>query len=315
MSQGPQPLPTTLGVRQGQLGTCKGRVMTVFRRVAASRSKWSRIVALVIVAVLAFGVVVVHTREATAPCPVFSSIDPPWAGRCLTRYGYDTYSLAGSATVSAAASNSGGNTRTLWWDCTQSASTDEQSCASLGTPKTNAIHQQGVALRITDNRAITVIQNIWWGGTWGFLVSIWDTANPDVVTGLAGFDLGSVFRPMATTLSCCRGIFAPVSPGIRLHLSCGVHGQPQPMWGDTSHGGTVRLPDGWVYAGSAGFSHRTPATRRQCRVLKPRRRTDFGHSDADRRSTHRDGKSRRRTAAEAPTNLPVDATNTRSARR
>ncbi len=201
-----------------------------------------------------------HTREATAPRPVFSSIDPPWAGRALTRDGYDTYSLAGSATVSAAASNSGGNTRTLWWDGTQSVLTDEQSCATWDS-ETNAIDQQGVALRITDNRAITVIQNIWWGGTWGFLVSIWDTANPDVVTGLAGFDLGSVFRPDGNNVVALPWDLCARVTGNTLTFIAWVHGQPQPMWGDTSHGGTVRLPDGWVYAGSAGFytGHLQPA--------------------------------------------------------
>jgi hypothetical protein len=181
--------------------------------------------------------------------PVFSSIDSPWTGRALTRDGSDTYTLADSATVSAAASNSGGNTRTVWWDGSQGVLTDEQSCATW-VSETNAIDQQGAALRVTNDRAITVTKNIYLYGTWIFNVYVWDSSGG---TQIASFDLGSVFRPDGTSVVALPWDLCARVTGGTLTFIAWVDGQSRPTWGDTSHGGTATLPGGWVYAGSAGF--------------------------------------------------------------
>jgi hypothetical protein len=158
----------------------------------------------------------------------------------------------GYATISAAASNSGGNTRTVWWDDSQTALTDEQSCATW-VSQTNALNQQGAALRVTDNRAITVTKNIWGYAAWIFNVHAWDTSKPGVGTLLASFDLGSVFlsggyNALALPWDLCARV-----TGSTLAFLAWVHGQPQPAWSDASHSGTVTLPAEWVNAGSGGF--------------------------------------------------------------
>jgi len=202
------------------------------------------------VELLALAIGLVGCFAAPTPTgPVFSSIDSPWTGRALTRDGSDTYSLVGSATVSAAASNSGGNTRTVWWDGSQSVLTDEQSCATW-VSETNAINQQGAALRVTNDRAITVTKNIYLYGTWIFNVHVWDSSGG---TQLASFDLGSVFRPPGNNVVALPWDLCARVIGGTLTFIAWVDGQSQPTWGDTSHGGTVTLPGGWVYAGSAGF--------------------------------------------------------------
>jgi hypothetical protein len=206
------------------------------------------------IGLLVFAIGLVGCFVAPSPSlPVFSSIDPPWAGRALTRDGTDNYSLASSATLSAGASNSGGNTRTVWWDDSQSGLTDEQSCATW-VSETNAIDQQGAALRITNDRAITVTKNIYLYGTWIFNVHVWDSSGE---TQLASFDLASVFRLDGNNVVALPWDLCARVTGNTLTFIAWVDGQPQP----TSHGGTVTLPGGWVYAGAAGFytGHLQPA--------------------------------------------------------
>jgi hypothetical protein len=207
---------------------------------------------------LVFAIGLVGCFAAPTPIgPVFSSIDPPWAGRALSRDGSDTYSLAGSATVSAAASNSGGNTRTVWWDDSQNVLTDEQSCASW-VSETNAINQQGAALRVTNDRAITVTKNIYLYGAWIFNVHLWDSSGG---TKIGSFDLASVFRPEGNNVVTLPWNLCARVTGGTLTFVAWVDGEAQPTWGDASHGGTVTLPGGWVYPGWAGFyiGHLLPA--------------------------------------------------------
>jgi len=190
--------------------------------------------------------------------PVFSPIDSAWAGRQLTRDGSDSYSLTGNASVAAAGSNGGGNTRTVWWSSAQNPLTDQQSCATWSS-ESGAIDQQGAALRVTPERAITVTKNIWLYGTWIFNVHVWGTSGG---TQLASFDLSSVFRRNGQVIALPWDLCARVV-GATLSLEVWVDGQSQPPWGDTSHGGTVNLPAGWVYPGTAGFytGHLQPGDR------------------------------------------------------
>src|SRR5262249_62418260 len=67
------------------------------------------------------------------------------------------------------------------------------------------------------------------------------------------FDLSPVFRPDGENVVALPRDLCARAVGGTVTFEAWVDGQPQPAWGDSSHGGTVSLPGGWVYPGQPGF--------------------------------------------------------------
>jgi hypothetical protein len=85
-----------------------------------------------------------------------------------------------------------------------------------------------------------------------FNVHVWDTSTPNVNTLIGQFDLSSVFVNSSGFIPLPWDLCARVI-GNTLTFEAWVDGQPTPAWGDTTHGGSVTLPDGWNYPGDAGW--------------------------------------------------------------
>ena len=79
---------------------------------------------------------------------------------------------------------------------------------------------------------------------------VWDSSGG---TQIGPFDLSPVFRPDGETVVALPWDLCARAVGGTVTFEAWVDGQPQPVWGDSSHGGTVSLPGGWVYPGQPGF--------------------------------------------------------------
>jgi hypothetical protein len=204
-----------------------------------------------------------NARESTldprerAPTQLITPIDPAYQGAHITRTGTtNTYSLTGSAHVSAPATNrepNAGNLRGAWWPAGQAETTDSESCATWVSQNGNIV-QQGAALRVVQPpgaesaKAVTVVKNVL-GWRWYFDVFVWEGGN---ATGIQGFDLSSTFirggrlAPLPWHL-CAR------ATGSQVTFIAWPDPDPKPAWGDPARGGTVTLPSGWVYPGHTGW--------------------------------------------------------------
>lgn len=172
----------------------------------------------------------------------------------LTPDGGDRYVIERrGAEVHAAAPNTRGNYRTAFWPEGSPSVTDGQSCATWVAQSETGHVQQGAALRISTDaagvtRAITVTKNVMYGATWTFNVHVWDTSRERPGTQVGAVDMGAVVggRPLPWHL-CAR------TTGATLEMKVWTGTDPEPRWGDGSHGAVVTLPEGWVYPGRAGW--------------------------------------------------------------
>ncbi len=200
---------------------------------------------------------------------VLAACQPP---AVLTADGDDTYKFTSGPTpdtmqVSAPTSNTDSNLRMVWWDPDSKEVIDGTSCATWST-QSNVGDQQGVALRISFNfpdhqvHAVTVTKNIWLGAVWIFNAHVWD--GPQLST-IGGVNLQSVFDPSgdpAMPLPLPWNICARTT-GNTLSFIAWPSAEPQPAWGDTTHGGSWTLPTGWSYKGYSGsyVGHLRPGDR------------------------------------------------------
>jgi hypothetical protein len=199
---------------------------------------------------------------ALAACgPGVTPLDPTLHASLLTPDGQDTYSLTvadGVTTAAAPASNTGGNTRIAFWRSTDTASVDQEACATW-VEGVGTWYQPGVALRVRTSAqrttAITITNNIVWGARWGFNIHVMDSGTPELFRKVGGFDLTEVFRPGGPDTTaiapmpwriCGRVVGSTVS-FIAWPLT-----HAQPAWSDARYGGSVTLPAGWGLAGVAG---------------------------------------------------------------
>jgi hypothetical protein len=143
-----------------------------------------------------------------------------------------------------------------FWRRADKPAEDAQSC---GTWRSNSRSgdQEGAVLRVATvrgvSRAITVTKNIFFGATYVFNVHLWDTSvSPVPFTLIGQFNLKSVFwpggKPVPFPWRMCAQVFANTVSFVAWPAN-----QPQPGWGDTTHGGSVTLPSGWDYAGATGW--------------------------------------------------------------
>ena len=218
----------------------------------STRLQRSARVGAIVVAVIAVGA----CRQAIATYP---STDPrPAVTTLLTPDGTDIYTYASSSgqmRVGALDTNTSGNLRSVFWPADSPLVADAQSCA-IWASQSSASAQQGAALRIAtvngSTRAITVTKNIVFGATWIFNVHTWDTAATPAFEPAGTISLKSELWPDDVEAPlpwhvCIRAI------GTNLDLKVWRADETEPAWADTSHGGSVTLPDDAVYPGAAGW--------------------------------------------------------------
>lgn len=179
----------------------------------------------------------------------------------LTRDGSDGYASAANAgrfSVSAPSANRGSNTRLLVYPPAQPLSVDQQACATWSA-QVGLNTQQGIALRVRHDiaggdrwRAVTVMKNILWGANWQFNVLTWDTRGGYGYRKHGSVGLPQVFWPNHVLAPLPWRVCARVENDL-VTVKAWRIGEPEPAWGDATHGGTVRLPAGWAYAGKSGW--------------------------------------------------------------
>lgn len=193
-----------------------------------------------------------------------------------------TAGAAGSSTVTAPATNQGGNLRVLLWQPDEPATVDQQACVTwpsvvdlsksgLSSVADNPhLWQPGIALRIaTDGtvaRAIVVAQNVWAGATWVFWVQMWDTGTEPKMHATVEFNARHLLvhatpdNPASVAPPpwhvCARVV------GARLDFKIWTGRAAEPSYADPTHAFHARLPASWVYAGYTGSyaGHLQPGT-------------------------------------------------------
>lgn len=175
----------------------------------------------------------------------------------LTPDGDDSYAYRRSGPdlrVTPLPTNTSSNLRNLFWPASAPSTTDGGSCSTWTSQSDGTYIQQGTALRVRTDadgdvaRAITVTKNIAYGVIWVFNVALWDTSKSTPRTGIAQVNLKAVAagKPYPWHL-CARAI------GTTVTLKVWVGDEPEPEWGDLSHGGSTTVPQEWVYPGMAGW--------------------------------------------------------------
>jgi hypothetical protein len=198
---------------------------------------------------------------ACAPVPVVTHSDSPATAVgaiALTRDGNDQYLLdrhGDGATVAAPGTNTGDNTRTVFFPQRGASTTDGTACATwLSESAWNV--QEGVALRISSDagrtRAITITKNVFAGATWIFNVHVWDTGSWTQLTQVGAVDLGAALSrngwPLPLPWRLCARADGPT-----IQLRAWRAGEEEPAWGDRLHSGSVRVDPQWVYPGQGGW--------------------------------------------------------------
>jgi outer membrane protein assembly factor BamB len=195
---------------------------------------------------------IVAVRAAVHP------VDASLESMVITPERLDTYAVAGSSTVrtTAAATNTGLDTRVSFVRRSDPEAADEQSCATW-TEEGAGWNQQGAVLRARtlpdgNRRGVLVTKNVWMNAHWIFNVHVWDTSLPQVFQPIAFFDLEDTFRPNGQVLplpwSFCARVVGDVVSFIAWPAS-----MPRPAWNDARFGGSVVLPEGWSEPGRAGW--------------------------------------------------------------
>lgn len=189
--------------------------------------------------------------------------------RFLTRDRTDRYIVRrgpGEVRIEGAASNTEQNTRIIVVPRRSPAALDVGSCARW-TDALGQYAQQGVVLRARRDggraRTIVVTKNVFFGASWQFNVTTWDTErDPYLVTHgavqlpvpfLASDQPYARLAPLPWTV-CAR------TEGDLVRVKGWRSTDPEPSWDDPDHTGTVRLPTEWVIRGKAGwFAGHLPA--------------------------------------------------------
>jgi hypothetical protein len=188
--------------------------------------------------------------------------------RVLTPDGSDRLDVSltnGVIRMSAPATNTGSNLREVFWPTGQPSFRDGQVCATWQYESTRSV-QEGIALRIVtglDSRvmSLTVDKNVWAGVSWVLWVVGWDTATPEVFTGIANKDVSAVVAPSGDYEPlpwrvCARVIGSALTFKIWVPAREG-----EPSWTDPTHTGTATIPAKWTVPGKFGWyvGHVPPA--------------------------------------------------------
>ncbi len=173
--------------------------------------------------------------------------------------GTDRYTITrrdDSVEAAAVASNVAGNLRKVFWPSDGPDVADAQSCAVWASQIDGSRTQQGAALRITTlggvTRALTVTKNIAYGFVWVFNLHAWDSSVTPQKSSIGQIDLSPVFAPNGTVVPLPWHLCARTLRG-RLAFKAWPGTEPEPKWGDTTHGGSGPIPAGWEGPGRAGW--------------------------------------------------------------
>jgi len=176
-----------------------------------------------------------------------------FSSRTLTADGTDTYVATQptrtSITVSAPATNAGGNLRRVYWPAGQTPHTDGRVCATIATRSVDSV-QEGTAHNLTGTRAVTVTKNVWASAFWVWNAHYWD--GPTFVQ-FAQFDMVSVmfapdgaYRPLTWRI-CTRTV------GSMLTFKIWFPPEPEPAWTDPARARSATVPAGWTVRGQVGL--------------------------------------------------------------
>ena len=198
-----------------------------------------------------------RTPAGPVRSPAARPAAPAFAHGSLTPQGADRYEYRSSADglrVTAPRSNRGGNLRAVWWSAPGKPSVDQQACVTW-TDFDGPLVQAGVALRVRRTgghvEAVTVTNNVWSGARSGWNVHVWrgDLASSGLVgqVFLPAFGT-SVFQPPLPWRMCARAI------GRLFEFKAWAMAvDPEPEWGDPTHGASMVLTADTVAAGRAGW--------------------------------------------------------------
>lgn len=180
--------------------------------------------------------------------------------RVLTPDGSDRFNVSlssGVINMAAPATNTGVNLREVFWPTGQPSFRDGQVCASWKYQSTQSI-QEGVALRIVTGLgsrtlALTVDKNVWAKAYWVLWVVGWDTASPEVFTGIANKNVSAVISPNGQYLPfpwrvCARVVGSTLTFKIWVPAREG-----EPSWTDPTHTGTATVPAKYTVPGKFGW--------------------------------------------------------------
>jgi hypothetical protein len=199
---------------------------------------------------------------AAACQPGWTPLAAGYQGAFITPEGKDVFGLtvAGTAvTMKAPTTNTGGNTRAVFWREGAVDTADQEVCATW-VSHSGVDRQEGVALRVRSaqgrTRAITVTNNVVYGARWGFNVHVMDSGSSTPHIKIGGFLLEEVFRPDGPGTTrlpphpwrmCARVVGSVVS----FIVWPTTHAEP--AWDDARYGGSVTLPTGWTAVGKPGW--------------------------------------------------------------
>jgi hypothetical protein len=179
------------------------------------------------------------------------------ATKILTPDGADTYTItsaAGTVTMVAPPTNTGGNLREVFWPAGAPDRADSTACATWTTAAPNPDQvQQGLAFRVGPVRAVTLTKNVIFGVVWVFNVHEWDLSSTEPFVQVAQFDLvnavvpvGGVIRPLPWRV-CARLI------GNTITMKIWFPPETEPAWTDPDRVRSATIPAGWEAPGKTGW--------------------------------------------------------------
>ena len=178
----------------------------------------------------------------------------------ITHDGTDSYSITGTNGAVTAApldDNTSGNLREAFWPTDSPVVPNAQTCATWTQADSDHLTQEGAALQITNTggvtRAVTVTKNVWLSANWIFNFHVWDSSVDPAAQQFASFDLSSVFVHNGVQVPMPWHLCAQI---VRIHdisFKAWPDSEPEPRWGDSTHGGSATIPDGWGQPGQTGW--------------------------------------------------------------
>lgn len=172
---------------------------------------------------------------------------------------WDGYSLqlgSRTATAVAPAGNVGDNLRMVWWPARAPASVDSEACATW-TRWGTVVGQPGIALRARRDggreRVITVTNNIFFAGRWGWNTHLWETGRPARLVGSVALHQTFGSRPQDVPPLPWRLCARAVGATVQFKAWPLATTASEPAWGDARYGSSVRVPPEWVYPGGSGW--------------------------------------------------------------
>lgn len=172
--------------------------------------------------------------------------------RTLTPDGADTYTasaLGSTLTVSAPATNTGGNLRRVYWPAGQ-ADRGDGTVYAAWTSRSAESAQEGLAHHVTASRAVTVTKNVWAQVYWVFNVHAW---SGETFVQIAQFDMVDIMFTPAGGYQPLPWRVASRMVGSALTFKIWFPAMAEPAWTDPAYARTATVPVGWLSPGKIGW--------------------------------------------------------------